>query len=139
MVQTAAEFEAELRRLVRAAGEGADNTGSIEVIDCRRCVECTFCARSVGLYRCHYCTDSERLVSSTHCRSSRDLSQCNHCTDSERCMQSSYLVRCFDCTACSYCFGCVGLVGKDFHILNQPYSRSDYFATLARLQKQLGR
>jgi hypothetical protein len=50
-------------------------------------------------------------------------------------VQSSYLVRCFDCTSSSYCYGCVGLVGKDFHILNEPYSRSEYFAITAKLKK----
>ena len=63
---------------------------------------------------------------------------CSHCVASERCAQSSYLVRSVDCTGCTYCFGCVGLVRKDFHILNKPYDRSAYFALTARLARELG-
>jgi len=38
---------------------------------------------------------------------------------------------------CSYCFGCVGLSGKDFYVLNEPYERRDYFALTERLAKEL--
>jgi hypothetical protein len=38
---------------------------------------------------------------------------------------------------CNYCFGCVGLSNKDFHILNEPYDRSTYFETVARLSRAL--
>lgn len=38
---------------------------------------------------------------------------------------------------CTYCFGCVGLSNKDFHILNEPYARREYFAIVARLNKDL--
>jgi hypothetical protein len=85
--------------------------------------------------RCHYCVDAERLIQCTHCRSSVDLFGCNHCEGCERCVQSSYLVRSYDMNGCQYCFGCVGLVGKEFHVLNQPYSRSDYFALVGALKK----
>jgi hypothetical protein len=105
---TPSEFESQLRELVAASQAGAANASCIACTACERCVECTFCSRSKGLLRCHYCVDVERSVSST---------------------------RSFDCTGCTYCFGCVGLVGKDFHILNEPYSRSEYFALTARLKK----
>ena len=121
---TPSEFESQLRELVATSQAGAANASCIACTACERCVECTFCSRSKGLLRCHYCVDVERSVSSTHCRASRDLFGCSHCEACERCTQSSYLTRSFDCTGCTYCFGCVGLVGKDFHILNQPYSRS---------------
>jgi hypothetical protein len=32
----------------------------------------------------------------------------------------------------------VGLVGKEFHILNEPYSRKEYFDGVAKLKKELG-
>jgi hypothetical protein len=38
---------------------------------------------------------------------------------------------------CNYCFGCVGFSDKDFHILNQPYSRKDYFEITAELSRSL--
>ena len=52
-------------------------------------------------------------------------------------MQSAYLVRCMACSGCTYCFGCVGLVRKDFHILNEPYDRQTYFAKVAELRRAL--
>lgn len=130
---TPSEFEAELARLLSGAAEARDNAGCVACVSCEGCVDCTFCTRSRGLMRSHYCTDSERCVGCTHVRASNDLFSCNHCESCERCAHSSYLVRCYDCTQSSYCFGCVGLVGRDFHILNQPYGRSDYFALTAQL------
>jgi hypothetical protein len=52
-------------------------------------------------------------------------------------VSSAYLVRSVGCTGCTYCFGCVGLARKDFHILNVPYSRQDYFAITAKLAQQV--
>ena len=52
-------------------------------------------------------------------------------------MQSSYLVRCVSLTDCQYCFGCVGLSGKDFCVLNERYDRKTYFSLTARLAKEL--
>ena len=130
---TPQEFEAELKRLLAQGASAGENVGSVALKDCERCTECTFCTRSRGLLRCHYCVDVERSVGSTHCRSSKDLFGCSHCESCERCSQSSYLVRSYDCVGCTYCFGCVGLVGKDFHVLNQRYGRSEYFALVAKL------
>lgn len=66
------------------------------------------------------------------------LSGCHHCVECESSSGSSYLVRCVGMSSCSYCFGCVGLSGKDFHVLNEPYSRQDYFALVKRLRRDLG-
>lgn len=132
------EFEAELRRLLHEHETRTHNERCVECVGCERCLDCTFCRASKALTRCHYCVDSQRCVDCTHCRSSRDLIACSHCVASERCAQSSYLVRSVDCTGCTYCFGCVGLVRKDFHILNRPYDRSAYFALTAKLMRELG-
>lgn len=130
-------FQAELAELVRAYESEKDNPRSIECHSSENCVECTFCRGCSGLLRCHYCVDCERCVLSTHCRSSKDLHSANHCVECERCSDSSYLVRSYDCVGSTYCFGCVGLVGKDFHILNEPYPRSEYFAVTAKLKAAL--
>ena len=47
-------------------------------------------------------------------------------------------MRSVGCSDCTYCFGCVGLVGKDFHILNEPYGRTEYFAMVSTLSRDLG-
>ena len=39
---------------------------------------------------------------------------------------------------CNYCFGCVGLSKKDFHILNVPFPRTEYFKQVKRLREALG-
>ena len=46
-------------------------------------------------------------------------------------------MKCVSLTGCSYCFGCVGLSQRDFHILNEPYGRRDYFAIAKRLTQEL--
>ena len=38
----------------------------------------------------------------------------------------------------SLAVGCVGLVKKDFHILNVGYSRKEYFEILEKLKRELG-
>ena len=53
-------------------------------------------------------------------------------------MRSSYLVRSVALSDCTYAFGCAGLSGKDFHILNEPYERAAYFETTRRLMRELG-
>ena len=132
---TPAEFEARLQKLVRARSTSVENPGCLGCDACEKCVDCTFCKNGRSLTRCHYFVDCERCFSSLHCRASRDLVSCNHCEGCERCTASSYLTRCFDCAQCAYCFGCVGLVGKEFCILNEPYSRSDYFAMMKKLAR----
>ena len=132
------EFERALRGLVGAGAPRLENTSCVECHACQACVECTFCRGSRGLLRSHYCVDCERCVSAVHCRASKDLFSVSHASFSERCSHSQYLVRSFDCTGSSYLFGCVGLVGKDFHVLNEPHSRSDYFALTSQLKKSLG-
>ena len=42
-----------------------------------------------------------------------------------------------DCSSCTYCFGCVGLVRKEFHILNEPYDRKTYFKLVKALMAEL--
>jgi hypothetical protein len=134
---TRTEFEAAYKRLIEGLEARRDNVRCIECVGCERCTDSTFCRSSKGLAGCHYCVDCERCSSSTHCRGSRDLLRCNHCVASERCSHSSYLVRSVDCHGCSYCFGCVGLTNKDFHVLNEPYDRSAYFALTSRLAREL--
>jgi hypothetical protein len=47
------------------------------------------------------------------------------------------LVRSIALSNCSYCFGCVGLTGRDFYILNERYERRDYFALTEHLTREL--
>jgi len=66
------------------------------------------------------------------------MSNCAYCIQSEGCGDSAYLVLSRNLTECNYCFGCVGLNRKDFHILNQSFSKKAYFKLTAQLRKELG-
>ena len=131
------DFETELRRLLKEHGERTGNQRCIECAGCEKCIDCSFCRGSRRLLRCHYCIDCEGCADSTHCRKSTELFGCHHCVASNQCRSSSYLVRSSDCDGCTYCFGCVGLSRKDFHILNKPYERSEYFVLVNRLSREL--
>jgi hypothetical protein len=70
-----------------------------------------------------------------------DCKQCHHCAycvQSENCTSSAYLVLCRNLSDCNYCFGCVGLSKKDFHILNVPFPRAEYFKQVKRLRAEMG-
>lgn len=130
-------FAEGLERLRREHAARRDNERCIACADCSRCSDCTFCKGSRDLARCNYCVDCEGCVDSNHCSSSRALVGCIHCHLSERCSRSAYVERSVDCDDCRYCFGCVGLSGKEFHVLNRPYPRSEYFRLTAELKRQL--
>lgn len=134
---TAREFETRFDTLLREA-RGADNTGCIECPGCRGCAECTFCRDSENLLRCHYCVRCVGATDCQHCRDSRSLIGCSHCSECEGCTAASYCVRSVGLSSCTYCFGCVGLRGRDFHILNEPYDRTEYFEVTRRLMRELG-
>jgi hypothetical protein len=95
------------------------------------------------LHRCrdtqgsHYCED---VMDSRELRHSKRVSEStrgSHLLECSRCRDSAYLVHCRDCADCTYCFGCVGLRGKDFHILNERYDRDTYFQTIVQLAAEL--
>jgi hypothetical protein len=132
------EFESAFRKLLSTHGARSVNTGCIACERCTGAVDSTFCVECSQVARCHYCRSVTASSDCSHCADCRDCLSCAHCHDAERCSQSAYLERCTGCSRCSYCFGCVGLSGKDFHILNEPYERDVYFATVARLRRELG-
>ncbi len=130
-------FETRFRQLLAGFQRDTLNHGSIECVRCVGCNHCTFCQESEQLLRCHFCTRCKSSSDSSHCRDSSGLVNCQHCIQCENCASSSYLTKCLSVTNCSYCFGCVGLNGQDFQILNQPYSRKEYFEITRRLAKGL--
>jgi hypothetical protein len=134
---TADEFEARYRELLRSFESSTANDRCVQCEACRGCTQCTFCRHSQHLVRCHYCVECAECTDSSHCEASRGLLSCQHCTDTQSSTRCSYLVRCASMTQCTYCLGCVGLSHKDFHILNQPYDRSTYFALSRELLRQL--
>ncbi|MEM9694141.1 MAG: hypothetical protein AAGA56_16450 [Myxococcota bacterium] len=131
------EFERAFQALLRQHERDSDNPRSIACEDCAGCRDCTFCRRGQALTSCHYCIDAKNCVDCVHCRDSSDLTACNHCQASHRCSNCAYLEQCFECHNCTYCFGCVGLAGAEFHILNEPQERQTYFKRVAELSRLL--
>ncbi len=133
---TAAEFESRYQELVRRLDSGSND----DCVECTRCVACarsTFCREGERLVGCHYCVSCKACTDCSHCQRCERLVGCTHCVISEDCTASSYLVHCRAMSNCTYCFGCIGLSSKDFYILNQPYSRQDYFRITGELSRTL--
>jgi hypothetical protein len=93
----------------------------------------------VRCHRARYCTGCSDCYDATHCTGCRACYAVTNCDRCEHCVDSSFLILCTDCAACEYCFGCVGLTGKDFHILNKRYSRGDYFRLVKALTQELAK
>ena len=128
------EFEAELAQLLHAFGGAEQNPGSYKSDRCEGCINCMFCLGCDHCYRCTHCTDCQACTASSHCARCIGCHDSSHCEDTQASTASAYLTKCSFCNECTYCYGCVGLNKKEFHILNKPYSRSDYFALVKALR-----
>jgi hypothetical protein len=114
------------------AGEG--NLRCEGCLDCNRCRFCVQCVRCDDCSNCEQCHDCRACTKSKLCRGcarSGSLEMCEGCEDSQ------YLVLCVDCSNCTQCFACVGLKSEEFCVLNQRYSRKDYFPIVQALKKRL--
>ena len=76
--------------------------------NCEWCVECIDC---VGCYQSDYCQDCQ------------NLSECQFCTD---------------CFGCKNCFGCTGLYQKQYYLFNEPHTKEQYEAKIAKIDMQNG-
>lgn len=131
------QFDAELRAL-RSDLLDRGNPDSFQSDNCTNCSQCMFCE---GCENCHGCQYSKNSVGCTQCTHVMACTQCHqstHLRHSARCVSSHYLTHCDDCADCTYCFGCVGLVRREFHILNRPYDRPTYFKMVHALNAELG-
>ena len=99
--------------------------------DCKNCylifgsINCEDCLYG-SPFNSKYCLDSLLVRNSQWCCECTDcenLYECFHCQD---CANSQRLRFCFDLEACRDCFLCAGLRRKEYHILNQPYSKEEY-------------
>jgi hypothetical protein len=135
---TKEEFLSQLEALALAHGQAGMNAGCVECSDCVGCVDCVFCSDSRRCYRSRYCSACSDSSFLTHCHGVRNSHSLVNCQECDHCGDSNYLAHCSYCYECDYCFGCVGLVKKDFHILNRKYSRGEYFALVAKLRAELG-
>ncbi|MDY0000092.1 MAG: caib/baif family protein [Polyangia bacterium] len=127
-------FNAELGRLRAQCGRPDSNLASFQCEDCLGCASCMFCQRCESCFHCTHCLDCASCSSCTHCRNCQRCHECAYCLESVRCHGSAYLTLCQDCVDSTYCYGCVGLVKKEFHILNLRYPRKDYFEITTSLE-----
>ncbi|MCY0988388.1 hypothetical protein OV203_14745 [Nannocystis sp. ILAH1] len=114
------------------SGEG--NLRCDGCLDCNRCRFCVQCVRCNDCSNCELCHDCRAC---TRSRMSRSCVRSGHLEFCEGCEDSQYLVLCVDCTGCTQCFACVGLKNEEFCVLNQRYSRKDYFPAVQALRRRL--
>lgn len=132
------DFVLELRRLQSAHEVSRANVGCVSVNDCAACIDCVFCNGCERCFRSRYCDKCVDSVQLTHCKSCNRCRQSAYLVECSDCSNSNYLYYSNSCSDCDYCFGCVGLLKKEFHILNQKYSRGEYFRIVAELKQQFG-
>ncbi len=110
------------------------------------CSNCYQCYDAFALENCLYCIENN---------GNKDCCDITVCFESElcyQCVQSPLNYNCnylfqvdqsMDSEFCAYsknlknCFGCVGLANKEYHILNKPYSPTDYANKVAQLRAEL--
>lgn len=110
------------------------------------------CQRVHESYDAVECQDSGYLLESKGIKDSWDITVLEQ---SELCYEIStaHIMNncnfCFFCTECSdveyseimiscqNCFGCISLHHKQYYILNQPYSKEEYFKKVAEIKDQL--
>lgn len=85
----------------------------------------------------HDCYDISILEESEGCyeiSSSHILNNCNFCFQCASCSDLEYCELVFNS---KNCFGCISLNHKEYYILNEPYSRQDYFKKVAEIKAEL--
>ncbi len=135
--ETASDFRRSLRQLRSRREKAADNPGSHGVEASTRCHDCMFTVDSEDCVQCTDCESCRQCIKCTHCVRCENCYASNHCIDSTRCADSSHLIACEQCVDCEFCVGCVGLVDAEFHILNESFTREEYFDRLDTLEDVL--
>ncbi len=88
---------------------------SYNLWECKDSMDCYNVHKSELAYDCIDTVDSYNVQHVQECRQCRD---------------SMFL---FDCRNCVQCVGCVGLRNKQYHILNNPYTKEEYKKELEKL------
>ncbi|OIP81692.1 hypothetical protein COW94_00640 [Candidatus Peregrinibacteria bacterium CG22_combo_CG10-13_8_21_14_all_44_10] len=96
--------------------------------DCSHCLECVEVTDTLDTEFCEYGGFNYECLSAWKLRSS------NYCSF---CWESSDLEYCEHVFRSNHCFGCVFLNHKEYHILNQPCSREEYFRLKNRILDKL--
>lgn len=113
------------------------------ISQCKGCIQC---------FDAFYCEDCLYAIEVNSDKNCCDISVCFGTEESYSCVQCprgyncKFLVHsddCSDCEFCAYskslknCFGCTYLMQKEYHILNKPYSKEEYFEKVEEIKKEL--
>ena len=131
-------FEGTLDQLIATLDGRDNNPGSYKTTGSAGCIESMFTQSSQRCYRCTYCERCTECTRSTHCHDCQACHNSSYCAHSTGLVGCSYVVLSQSCFDCIFCFGCVGLVNKEFHILNQSFSKDVYFQLLEKLEPLFG-
>ena len=132
------DFERALKTLSQAYDRSKDSPGAYQSDNSERCHACMFTTHSQDCFHCTYCDHCKECSDCTHCAHCTNCSSSSYCVRSHHCVKSSYVLVSQHCYECLFCFGCVGLVKKEFHILNQPFPKKTYFELVEQLKVALG-
>jgi hypothetical protein len=133
------ELLEQLTELVDTHEQGKGTRGD-DNFDCEACVDCRHCRFCVRCEACDDCTYGEDLFDCLRCTQSKRSVSCVDSSYLEDCRdvrKSKYLMLSVDCEDCTHCLGCVGLNKAEFHVLNRPVTRKEYFATLKQVKEAM--
>ena len=121
---TPAEFEAQLRDLLRAHAEIVENSGCLACERCERCTDSTFLKDCTNVTRSNYRARCVDRTECSHTKDSKGCFGCSHCERCESCAQSA--IRALHRPAAAARTAWLrGPSRKDFHILNEPHERQE--------------
>lgn len=100
-----------------------------------KCEDCMYVYDEVvGLKDCVDCTHMQNNQLCYNLMSAADCYNVDSSWWAVNCRDSKY---CFCIQGCSDCFGCVYLQRKQYHILNKPYKKEEYFKLVMELEGDL--
>lgn len=105
-----------------------------QCFDVVECEDIGYCVESKKLKDCWDIFVLEESQLCYDCSSNHILTNCNFCF---MCVSSTDLEYCELVFNSKFCFGCVSLNHKEYHLLNQPYPRNDYFKKVREIKGEL--
>ena len=121
---------------------------SLDLVNCENSDFCNYCGDDKNCYydiageaneNCYYnhftkysknSVDNTFLYHSTLCYECISCTNCYSCSYSTYCTDSSDLIFCYDMRGCKNCLFSYNLRNKEYYIMNEPYTREEYFKKL---------
>lgn len=108
-----------------------DNKNCYMCMVVEKCEDCMYVSHSNSLRDCY---DSSFLHDCELCYECLDSNKLYACVECQSCQNSSDLIYCYDCIGCKNCVGCYGLRNKEYHIMNEKYTREAYLEKIKVLE-----